>query len=117
MTSARYIRSKWEAATPEGLKIGCYVVATKYADGDPGDQFCVGFYNGSYDHHGSTRHLVVDGDGKNFRANGFRRIAKIPQRRGEWIVAHLKHIEKMKDRFSVWHWVRAPWAELNGISP
>lgn len=63
-------------------KVGDYVVATKYADGDPGDHFCVGYYQGWYDHFGQPRHLVVDGSGKSFRANGFRRVAKVSSERG-----------------------------------
>lgn len=95
------------------MKIGDYVLATKYADGDPGDEFCVGFYNGFYDHYGQTRHLVVDKAGKRFRANGFRRIEHIGVRRGIWIVEHLALIEQMRERFSVWHWKRATWRELH----
>lgn len=101
--------------TERQIEVGDYVVATKYADGDPGDQFCVGFYNGYYDHHGQIRYLVVDGEGKNFRHNGFRRAARVGQKRGTWMVEHLSHIEKMKDRYSVWHWWRAPWSELHAI--
>jgi len=94
------------------LKPGDYVVATKYADGDPGDQFCIGFYSGCYDHYGQTRHLVVDSAGKNFRHNGFRRVARVSAARGTWMVEHLALIDKLMDRFSVWHWYRAPWWEL-----
>lgn len=95
------------------MKPGDYVVATKYRDGDPGDQFCIGFYDGSYDHCGiETRHLVVDSEGKQFRPNGFRRVAKVSARRGTWMVQHLSLIEGMMNRFSVWHWYRAPWREL-----
>lgn len=94
------------------LKGEDYVVATKYADGDPGDQFCVGYYKESYDHFGQARHIVVDAEGKSFRGNGFRRVARIGPRRGTWMVEHLALIERMKDRYSVWHWVRAGWAEL-----
>lgn len=97
-------------------KAGYYVVATKYADGDPGDHFCIGFYQGNFDHFGQTRHIVVDSAGKSFRANGFRRVARIGSRRGTWMVEHFFHIETMKDRFSVWHWVNAPWVELDLIA-
>jgi hypothetical protein len=96
-------------------KRGDYVVATKYADGDPGDHFCIGFYQDNYDHYGQTRHIVIDGEGKPFRGNGFRRVACIGAKRGAWMVEHLAHIARMKDRFSVWHWVRAPWHELDQI--
>lgn len=95
------------------MEIGSYVVATKYKDGDPGDQYCIGFYNGSYDHYGETRYLVVDNEGNNFRANGFRRIAKVGKKRGAWMVTHIPIIDSYMNRFSVWHWFRAPWKELN----
>ena len=92
------------------------MLATKYSDGDPGDHFAIGYYNGSYDHHGQVRHLVVDSEGKSFRANGFRRVATIGTNRGNWMVQNLHHIEAMRDRFSVWHWYRASWVELRSAS-
>jgi hypothetical protein len=97
---------------PPNIKAGDYVLATKYRDGDPVDQFCIGVYAGSFDHFGETRHLVVDADGNQFRRNGFRRVAKVSAKRGAWMVQNLDLIERMKDRFSVWHWYRAPWKEL-----
>ena len=113
--SKQYIRDEWEAASQPDVKKGDYVLATKYRDGDPGDHFCVGFYDGFYMNGDSTRHLIVDNDGNQFRRNGFRRVAKVSRERGEWIVKHLKLIEDMKDRYSVWHWYHAPWAELNEV--
>lgn len=90
----RYIsNSCWGRVKPIAVVKGTYVVATKYTDGDPGDQFCIGFYDGSYDHYGQTRYLVVDGEGKQFRHNGFRRIKRISARRGEWMVKNLAMIE------------------------
>lgn len=115
MTFKRYIRDEWSAPTPDNIKNGDYVVATKYRDGDPGDQFCIGFYDTSFDHYGQTRHMVVDNAGKQFRANGFRRVARISKRRGEWMVNNIETIEKLMNRFSVWHWHRAPWSELESI--
>lgn len=111
----RYVRQHWSPRTQAPVTKGDYVVATKYADGDPGDQFCVGFYDGSFEHAGQTRHLVIDSEGKNFRHNGFRRVARVGKERGQWMVSHLEHIEEMKDRFSVWHWWQAPWRELRAI--
>lgn len=99
----------------EMISIGDYVLATKYSDGYPGDHFAIGFYNGSYDHYGQTRHLVIDSTGKSFRANGFRRVEKIGIERGTWMVNHFAHIEAMMNRYSVWHWYRAPWAELDAV--
>lgn len=112
MTVPRYVACHRPPPKPPVVKKGDYVVATKYSDGDPGDQFCVGYYDGSYEHFGEIRHLVVDGDGKSFRANGFRRVAKVGSRRGSWIVLHLTLIGQLMDRYSVWHWYRAPWREL-----
>lgn len=97
------------------IQKGDYVIATKYKDGDPGDQFCIGFYAGSYDSYGQTRHLVVDSEGVNFRHNGFRRVAKVSHERGSWMVRNLKLIEELKNRFSVWHWYRATWKELKSL--
>ena len=68
---------------------GAYVLATKYRDGDPGDQFCIGFY----DRHENDRHYVVDGDGKQFRGNGFRRCERIARPVGEWLVQHAAFLE------------------------
>jgi hypothetical protein len=94
------------------VRRGDYVLASKYKDGDPGDHFCVGFYAESYDHFGEIRHLVTDKEGKNFRANGFRRVARIGRNRGAWMVTHFPLIESMVARYSVWHWYRATWKEL-----
>ena len=94
------------------MKPGEYVVATKYSDGDPGDPFCIGFYWGYFNHYGTLRYLVVDNEGQQFRHNGFRRVQRVSSRRGAWMVLHLAHIERQKDQYSVWHWVRAPWKEL-----
>lgn len=83
---------------------GDYVLATKYSDGDPGDQFAVGFYDRSFYHFGQERHLVVDNDGNQFRANGFRRVDRISHERGCWLVAHFPEIEKSGR--SLWWWRR-----------
>lgn len=84
-------------------KIGDYVVATKYSDGDSKDHFCVGIYNGTTEHT-PQRYDIVDSDGKSYRGNGFRRIRKVRQDVGQKIIDNLKNIEQ-SDR-SVWSWVR-----------
>lgn len=94
---------------------GDYVVATKYSDGDPGDHFCVGYLTETYDHYGQTRFIVVDADGKPFRANGFRRCEPITEPQGRWLIDHFPEIEMHKLVFdddgnhtggrSVWEWV------------
>jgi hypothetical protein len=108
----QFIRDEWYAPTPIGIKKGDYVLASKYRDGDPGDHFCIGFYDSSFGDGIAVRHLIIDGAGQQFRRNGFRRVAKIGCDRGEWIVKHLALIERFKSRYSVWHWYRAPWSEL-----
>lgn len=112
---SRWGPSATQAERANRLKKGDYVLATKYADGDPGDSFCVGFYDGYYDNGTERRHLVVDSEGKQFRRNGHRRVEKLSHKRGVWIVEHLLHIEAMERRYSVWHWYRAPFSELNAI--
>lgn len=95
-------------------KPGDYVLATKYNDGDPGDQFCVGFYKEAYKQCGfEPRHIVVDAEGNPFRANGFRRVKKISAERGAWIVKNLKEISQ--SRFSVWHFARCSMKELRTL--
>lgn len=103
----------------EELKKGDYVLATKYSDGDPGDQWAVGFYNGILPKLGGDRHLVVDGEGRQFRRNGFRRVEKISHARGEFIVAHQAEIDasvpsyrlRGKGCLSLWGWKRTKMEE------
>ena len=84
---------------------GSYVLATKYNDGDPLDQWAVGIYVGptapNYD---PPRFDVVDSAGKLFRGNGFRRIKKISTDRGAWILRHALDIQ-LSGR-SLWHFAR-----------
>lgn len=85
-------------------QINDYVLATKWSDGEPGDHWCVGFYKGVLPKISGARFLVADGEGKLFRANGFRRIAKISLARGKWILEHAAEIEA--GRRSLWWWKR-----------
>lgn len=90
---------------------GDYVLASKYFDGDPQDHWCVGFYKESYMHCGfELRHIVVNGDGLSFRHNGFRRVARISAKRGDWMVRNFGSIE-LSSR-SVWHFARCKMSEL-----
>lgn len=105
------------------MNIGDYVLASKYSDGDPGDHYCIGFYAGSYDHFGQTRHLVNDGEGKPFRANGFRRCEPISSEEGRRIIASFPDMKPLEveerppgedDRLvgkSVWDWLAEIRAE------
>lgn len=64
-------------------KVGDYVLATKYADGDPCDQFSVGWVSAEGPH---DRMIVVDEEGQPFRANGFRRVEPITDAEGRALV-------------------------------
>ncbi len=77
----------------KALQKGDYVLATKYADGDPLDQWCIGFYDQAVEvTGGSIRHLVVDSDGAQFRHNGFRRVKKIRGDVGEALLNNIDFI-------------------------
>ncbi len=82
------------------MEKGDYALATKWHDGDPGDQWCVGFYDREKD----GRHWVVGNSREQFRANGFRRVAKISGKRGEFLIRNISEIE-MGVR-SLWWWKR-----------
>lgn len=84
------------------LHCGDYVLATKWGDGDPQDQWCVGFYERQLR---DDRHLVCRSDGTPFRASGFRRVERISRGRGEWILSNMKSIEQGSR--SLWGWKRA----------
>jgi hypothetical protein len=79
---------------------GDYVLATKYSDGDPHDQWCIGFY----DKGENGRHYVIDSEGNQFRHNGFRRVAKISNNRGKWLLENKDSIEFSGK--SLWHFSR-----------
>lgn len=84
---------------------GEYVLASKYRDGDPQDHWCVGVYKEAYLHCGTDqRHIVVDGNGQPFRANGFRRVKKISKEHGAWMLKNARIIET--SGMSVWHFAR-----------
>jgi hypothetical protein len=94
------------------LAEGDYVLATKYRDGDPQDHWCVGYYAGiTAPHYDPPRFDVVDGEGKQFRGNGFRRVEKITPERGAWMLKHARDIEL--SGLSVWHFATCPMDEPN----
>ena len=80
---------------------GDYVLATKYRDGDPLDQWSVGFYDRAQ----GDRHYVIDDKGNQMRGNGFRRVAKISGASGAWLLENARDIEQSGR--SVWYWKRA----------
>lgn len=76
--------------------IGTYVLATKYDDGDPGDHYAVGFYDGCYNHHGEARFLVRDSEGNLFRANGFRRCEPVSKEEGEALIGSFPDLKPLE---------------------
>ncbi len=106
------------------IKKGDYVLATKYSDGDPGDHWCVGFYD---ELKWGDRHIVLDNAGKPFRLNGFRRAQIIGDAEGQWLIEHIADIEQTMfktrgaDRHlegrSVWEWLAIAVMQTAGIIP
>ena len=85
------------------LAVGEYVLATKYDDGDPCDQFCVGIYRNPLTQYTSLRHDIVDSDGNLFRGNGFRRAEVITQEEGSALIALFPEISDKPGKSLWWH--------------
>lgn len=66
--------------------VGDYVLATKYNDGDPGDNWALGFYAGQMPEYTPPRYDVVDSSGKSIRGNGFRKVARLRKDVGRWLL-------------------------------
>lgn len=81
-------------------EVGDYVLATKYGDGDPCDHFFVGFVS-EYTHHG--RYLIVDNEGVNQRANGFRRVERLTADEGRKLVELMPSIGDRDGPSLWWH--------------
>lgn len=73
---------------------GDYVLATKYRDGDPYDGWALGWFD-SIPAFASDRFLVIGSDGKQFRANGFRRCERVSEELGNWIYKFSFEIEAL----------------------
>lgn len=73
---------------------GDYVLATKWGDGDPKDPWCIGRYSEAIETPKGTRHIVTDNDGVPFRSEGFRRVRRISQHVGLYILYHATEIEE-----------------------
>lgn len=83
------------------VSVGDYVLATKYSDGDPQDQWAVGFVSNI----NADRFYVVDSQGTLFRASGFRRAQKITKKQGEKILKNKQYIELSCN--SLWNWLES----------
>lgn len=71
---------------------GDYVLATKYHDGDPCDHFFVGFVSEVSRKPNGVRFMIVDSEGRNQRANGFRRAERITEEEGRELIAMFPEI-------------------------
>ncbi len=90
---------------------GDYVLATKYSDGDPMDQWCVGFFKETL-YYDPIRYLVVNDQGQPFRANGFRRVERLSADEGKWILDHKDDISCPVSVGSLWDWLDKAREEL-----
>ena len=83
---------------------GDYVLATKYGDGDPFDGYAVGFFDAMLPKVSEDRFMVVNGEGQQYRGNGFRRCERITEELGSWIVRHRIAIEALSsvDPVNIW---------------
>ena len=84
-------------ASDELCKIGDYVLATKYPDGDPGDPWAVGYLNEIRDYTLGNQlehaYYVGDQETHSFRVNGYTRCIKIYYEIGEWLINNAKVLE------------------------
>lgn len=87
-----------------GPSLGDYVLASKWQDGDPKDHWAVGFLYSVVPGRFGVSYVVIDSEGKPFRAGGFRRVKKITPVRGKWLLENSEEIEASGR--SVWGWLR-----------
>jgi len=85
-----------EPLVPE---IGDYVLATKFHDGDPGDPWAIGFYNGIAF---GDRHLVRDSHGNQIRAGGYRRVGRVTPEIGNWLYVNQDLLERAPSKINLW---------------
>ena len=90
------------------MEKGDYVLAHKWSDADPGDHWCVGFYD--YPMRGGERHMIVDNEGKPFRGNGFSHVVPITDAEGRWMIEHMPQIDAAP------MWIEEGKEELQGKS-
>jgi hypothetical protein len=98
------------------MELHDYVLATKYTDGDPDDDFAIGFLTEIYVVHDLRCYIVVDDNGRPFRANGFQRCEAITAEEGRWLLSHFPEImaqplvtddnDNVISGRSVWGWLR-----------
>lgn len=78
----------------ESIRVGDYVLATKFYDADPGDPWVVGFV----DQIVNGRCYVVDHEGVLIYPSPMRAAAKIPPNLGKWLIENGKALEEAPTR-------------------
>lgn len=73
----------------EKLKLGDYVLATKWHDGCVSDHWCVGYYVDDL----RDRYLIEDDQGHLFRTTGFRTAQKITPEEGKFLLETIPPLE------------------------
>lgn len=81
-----------------------YVLATKYRDGDPQDEWAIGFFHSVLQEKCGDRFMVIDREGNQFRENGFRCAEKITPACGEWLLERVDLIERSGKSLWWWKW-------------
>jgi hypothetical protein len=63
------------------MKKGDIVFATRFSNGDPAYGWAIGFYDGMLEGRPDRpdRHMVVDGNGNQFRGTGYARAEVVPE--------------------------------------
>ena len=85
--------------TSDEIRKGDYVLVTKWTDGDPSDAWAVGFY----DHTESNLFYIVNESGTPITRQGFRRMGRITQEFGHWLLEHSSVLERTADgNTSLW---------------
>ncbi len=82
------------------IERGAYVIATKYSDGSFMDQWAIGFY----DQEQVNRHFVLNADGQQFRASGFRKVKKITKEEGDFLKDNIPSFPSRKQ--NIWTLLR-----------
>jgi hypothetical protein len=103
--------------TESMLQIGDYVLATKWHDGDPCDHFVVGFLKQILPYN-PPRYDVCDSEGNSFRSNGFRRVEKITQQEGDYMLSQFEYLGNNPSAPSVWKMLqdyRDGYVSLEGV--
>lgn len=83
----------------EAIKVGDYVLATKYSDGDIRDQYAVGLVSEILD---DRYVVVVDGNGTSLCAGGFRYAKRITKEECDLLLTALPLFELFGSPPTVW---------------